>query len=68
VSPVGPCRQEVLVLAPGEYLLKPPEDTPEVPLAERGGEPPAPAPGQPEQPERESFLLILLRALGAVHT
>jgi hypothetical protein len=65
------------MLAPGEFLTKP---DPEKPLperpAERGAEPTSPAdPTAPVTPtleskadEPQSFLLILLRALGAIHS
>jgi len=65
------------MLAPGEFLTKP---DPEKPLperpAERGAEPNSPAgptapatpAPEPEADEPQSFLLILLRALGAIHS
>ena len=58
------------MLAPGELLIKPP-DEPAKPPADRAGEPPDRPPEQPAgsgEDEPESFLLILLRALGAIHT
>jgi hypothetical protein len=58
------------MLAPGELLVKPPDEPPANHPADGAGEPvrpPAPAAGAGED-EPESFLLILLRALGAVHT
>jgi hypothetical protein len=62
------------MLAPGEYLIKQPEASPAsstaTQIVERTVELPRPtAPiTEPAKAERESFLLILLRALGAVHT
>ena len=63
------------MLAPGEYLTNPvaPEATREAAQprvqAERTVEPPiAPPPAQAEEPEDTSFLMRLLRALGAIHT
>jgi hypothetical protein len=59
------------MLAPGEFLINPhPEQPPAQPPAERAGELPRPtvATAQAEGDEPRSFLLILLRALGAVHT
>lgn len=71
------------MLAPGEYLLMPapkasPETLPALPSvtpletvsAGRAEEPiPAPVPtARADEDEPRSFLLILLRALGAVHT
>jgi hypothetical protein len=59
------------MLAPGEFLTKPvPEEPPPERPADRAAErtpPPAPAAGS-EEAEPRSFLLTLLRALGAVHT
>jgi hypothetical protein len=63
------------MLAPGHCLTKPVprEPIPELP-ATRGAEPepdPPPAPAaepEPEEAEPRSFLLTLLRALGAIHT
>ena len=67
------------MLAPGEYLLLPVQQN-SVPFAGRETEPELPALGvretsltpavtsAPEPEERPSFLLILLRALGAIHT
>jgi hypothetical protein len=59
------------MLAPGEYLLKPENEKPTpVPPAGQTGEvpkPPAPA-AEAEETEPRSFLLTLLRALGAIHT
>lgn len=59
------------MLAPGDYLLKSEtEKSAPVPLAKHTGEfpqPPAPAP-EAEETEPRSFLLTLLRALGAIHT
>ena len=54
------------MLAPGELLTKPAD---EPPPPERPADPhPAPAAtGEPED-EPDSFLMILLRALGAMHT
>jgi hypothetical protein len=62
------------MLAPGDYLINPPANPaaapPGKPPVERAGEPPRPPAPVVEsaKPERPSFLLILLRALGAVHT
>lgn len=67
------------MLAPGEYLIKQSETAPVVlpgpsnptPLATPVVLPAirtAPAAPRPEEPEPRSFLLTLLRALGAVHT
>lgn len=58
------------MLAPGDCLISPTTETPpRQPLAERRTEPPAPAPAaKPEEAESRSFLLTLLRALGAIHT
>jgi hypothetical protein len=58
------------MLAPGELLVKPPDEPSAKPPADRAGDPvrpSAPTAGAGED-EPESFLLILLRALGAVHT
>lgn len=59
------------MLAPGELLVKPPEEPtkpPVQPPAERTGEP-SPAPTVAgDDDDSPSFLLILLRALGAIHT
>jgi hypothetical protein len=58
------------MLAPGELLIKPPDEPTAKPPADRNGEPshpPVPPVGTGED-EPESFLLILLRALGAIHT
>jgi hypothetical protein len=58
------------MLAPGDCLISPTTDAPpRQPTAERRTEPPAPAPAaKPEEPEPRSFLMTLLRALGAIHT
>jgi hypothetical protein len=57
------------MLAPGEYLINPAPKEP-VPLRERvRGTDQTPVATPTEQPkERPSFLLILLRALGAIHS
>jgi hypothetical protein len=60
------------MLAPGELLTTPPPSTEAMP-AQAGERPAEPGPQTPEaakpgEPEPESFLMILLRALGAVHT
>lgn len=61
------------MLAPGEYLLKPVPPEPK-PLGESGGATTTvvalTAVANPVQKpdERPSFLMILLRALGAIHT
>ena len=71
------------MLAPGEYLIKPPPTVspssptpimtpallPAVAAAVRPGEPsPFAAAGEPEDTGFRRFLLTLLRALGAVHS
>ena len=57
------------MLAPGDCLISPTTDAPTLqPPAERQAEPPAPAAEPPEEAEPRSFLLTLLRALGAIHT
>lgn len=70
------------MLAPGEYLLVPPAipaavtsptplETPVLALAVGLHDQAArlvPPPAKAEEPESRSFLLILLRALGAIHT
>jgi len=56
------------MLAPGDYLIKP---MPETPPAERRVEPTPPAPPAPvteAEEEPRSFLMTLLRALGAIHS
>jgi len=56
------------MLAPGDFLIKP---APETPPVERSGEqtPPAPpAPVTEVEEEPRSFLMTLLRALGAIHS
>ena len=59
------------MLAPGEYVLKPqhekPTSAPNVGQPGDSPKPPAPA-AEAEETESRSFLLILLRALGAIHT
>jgi hypothetical protein len=73
------------MLAPGEFLLKPPATLPASPAAVNSPTPletpvlalavtppdqavrPVPPTLPSEEPESRSFLLILLRALGAVH-
>jgi len=56
------------MLAPGDFLTTPPGDPRrEKPADGRPQPPPNPAPPAVE-PESESFLLTLLRALGAIHT
>jgi hypothetical protein len=58
------------MLAPGDYLTQPvpPEPPPRPPdQTALSTTPPAPAPGA-EEAEPRSFLLTLLRALGAIHT
>ena len=61
------------MLAPGEYLINPvPQEstktTTTIPIAGRTTElTPVAAPAE-KPDERPSFLIILLRALGAVHT
>jgi hypothetical protein len=56
------------MLVPGEYLLvqTPAEPKPQNPTG-RGVEPPAPK-VEVEEEESRSFLMILLRALGAIHS
>jgi hypothetical protein len=58
------------MLAPGDYLLIPASEPPPAMPGTRDGAPtPPPAPpAEVEEPEPQSFLLILLRALGAIHT
>jgi hypothetical protein len=59
------------MLAPGELLTTPPlpPEVTRAPVEKRDPEPqPTPAVAKPEEPEPQSFLMILLRALGAVHT
>jgi hypothetical protein len=68
------------MLAPGEYLLLPVQQNQPDSLTGRGTEPNLPVLGAretaltpvvtpaPEPEERPSFLLILLRALGAIHS
>jgi len=56
------------MLAPGEMLLKPreePAQPPAQPPAERAG---PQVPTATDDDDHPSFLLILLRALGAIHT
>jgi hypothetical protein len=61
------------MLAPGDLLTKPPADA-QPGGAERSTAPPAPAEPppvggpNPSPEESDSFLLRLLRALGAIHT
>jgi len=56
------------MLAPGDLLTTPPGDpNREKPADCRPEPPPNPAP-RAEEPEPRSFLLTLLRALGAIHT
>jgi hypothetical protein len=57
------------MLAPGEYLVIPPTAPPQEPVRETATRPApsAPKPGA-DKPDGDSFLLILLRALGAIHT
>jgi hypothetical protein len=54
------------MLAPGEYLTTPPPEPPRGPAADPRREP-APV-ARADEPETRSFLLILLRALGAIHS
>jgi len=57
------------MLAPGELLIKPPDAPPAAPPADRAGEPARPAaPAGAGEDEPETFLQLLLRALGAIHT
>jgi hypothetical protein len=58
------------MLAPGELLTKPADEPPASPPPQRPADPhPAPAvTGEPDDHEPDSFLMILLRALGAIHT
>jgi hypothetical protein len=58
------------MLAPGEYLVIPPTaPLPQEP-SRKAAPRPAPAPPKPGGDDRtgDSFLMILLRALGAIHT
>jgi hypothetical protein len=72
-KPAGRRRREVPMLVPGEYLLVPPseESGPQKPADNAA--PPAPPPpaereSEAEEAESPSFLLTLLRALGAIHS
>ncbi len=61
------------MLAPGDFLTSPvppePERQPPAPRDEVERPPePQPAHTEAREPEPESFLLTLLRALGAIHT
>jgi len=61
------------MLAPGDYLINPTSEASRETLpAERFREPTPPAPPTPvaaaEETEPRSFLLTLLRALGAIHS
>jgi len=62
------------MLVPGEYVLNPapkerlPKELPPTPLAGRTTEQTPVSPTEKSDDERPSFLLILLRALGAIHT
>jgi len=59
------------MLAPGEYLMNPaPPEAPQLaaPVSRPQTEPRPAAPAVEKEPEPRSFLLTLLRALGAVHT
>jgi hypothetical protein len=65
------------MLAPGDYLINPqPPEKPAAPPPVAGADAawarePAPRltpPAREGEPEHDSFLLILLRALGAIHT
>ena len=61
------------MLAPGEFLINPVSQestrtTTTTPLAGRKTELTPVAAPAPKSEERPSFLLVLLRALGAVHT
>lgn len=59
------------MLVPGECLVVPVDEKPvPVPVAERAGDaiPPTAPRDEAEETEPRSFLLILLRALGAIHT
>src|SRR5262249_2248321 len=62
-------REEVVMLGPGELLLKPPDEPPTPPAdrAEEPVSPPTPTAGADDD-EPETFLQRLLRALGAIHT
>lgn len=53
------------MLAPGDCLTCPPPAEPKREALAPPTQPPAP---RPEEPEPRSFLLTLLRALGAIHT
>jgi hypothetical protein len=55
------------MLAPGDYLTTPAQQEQRRETAAPPPQPPAPAPGA-DEPRSESFLMKLLRALGAVHT
>jgi len=61
------------VLVPGEYLIAPatPDHNAQPPATVAGQQPSKPPAGQPtaaRETEPRSFLLTLLRALGAVHS
>lgn len=63
------------MLAPGDCLTKPAPIAPDpgrpAPEPSAGGSPEPPPAGPParvEEPEPRSFLLTLLRCLGAIHT
>ena len=61
------------MLVPGEYLINPTPQEPKPkpqPPTDRGSQPTRPAtPGaEAKETEPRSFLLTLLRALGAMHT
>jgi hypothetical protein len=58
------------MLAPGEYLVIPPTaPRPQEPVREGPPRPTlaGPKPGS-DKPDGDSFLMVLLRALGAIHT
>jgi hypothetical protein len=55
------------MLAPGEYLIKPPPEPVVVP-PEGAPAPSDDAAGEPDDEPSMTFLMILLRALGVMHT
>lgn len=57
------------MLVPGEYLIVPVPAEPNPQKPGENGVPPAPATkAEAQGPEEPSFLQLLLRALGAIHT
>jgi len=57
------------MLVPGEYLIVPVPAEPDPQKTAESGTQPPPAPKvEALEPEAQSFLLLLLHALGAVHS